>query len=342
MNSFGKNFRVTTFGESHGIAVGAIIDGCPAGLPISEQDLQIELNRRRPGQSKISSPRNEKDEVKIFSGVFEGKSLGTPIAAMVFNRDSQSKDYQKFVEIFRPGHADEVWQKKFGYRDFRGGGRSSGRETVGRVIAGAIAKKILTKKTKTKIFGYTLQIGNISAKEFDFQEIEKNSLRCADKIAAQRMEEKILEIKKTGDSIGGKIAVQIKNTPKFLGSPVFGKLSAKLAEAIFSIGAIRSLEIGNGQKVINLLGSQQNKFLEGISGGISNGEEIFLQCAIKPTPTISKKQIVKNINNQMVEFCGTGRHDPVLAPRIIPVTEAMVAIVLVDFLLETSGNISEI
>lgn len=334
MNTFGKNFRVTTFGESHGKAIGAVIDGCPAGLDLSHEDIQKELNKRRPGQSAITTQRKEEDKVEILSGIFDGKTLGTPIATIIYNSDAKSKDYESLKDVFRPGHADEVWQKKFGIRDYRGGGRSSGRETIGRVIGGAIAKKLLLKIAKTKIIAHTKSIGGIIAEEYDEKEIDKNILRCADKKATKKMILEIEKIKKERDSLGGLVQIEIKNPPKFLGEPVFGKIEAKLAEALLSIGAVRSFEIGSGFSVAKLKGSQQNKIKEGISGGITTGDDISILISIKPTPSISLKQVAKNASGKSVNIEVQGRHDSVILPRLIPVAEAMCAMVLADFVLQ--------
>ena len=285
MNIFGKNFRVMTFGESHGRALGAIIDGCPPNIKLSEEDIQKELDRRRPGQSEITTQRKESDKVEILSGVFEGKTLGTPIAALVYNQDSKSKDYSNIKDLFRPGHADEAWQSKFGFRDYRGGGRSSGRETLSRVIAGAIAKKLLKD---TLIVAHVVQVHSIIAKRFDPSVIEKNPVRCADAFVAKDMEEAILTAKKDSDTLGGKIEILIKNCPKNIGEPVFAKLQSKLAEALFTIGTVRGVELMPGNDVAHLPGSESNKISFGISGGISTSEDIRLRVSLKPPPSIGK------------------------------------------------------
>ncbi len=348
-NTFGTTFKVTTWGESHGKAIGAVIDGCPPGLKISEADIQKEVNRRRPAEfSKISTTRREKDQVEILSGVFEGKTTGTPISIIVRNEDARSKDYSKIKDTYRPGHADLTYDLKYGFRDYRGGGRSSGRETLGRVIAGAIAKKYLKENYKTEIYGHTIQIANIKAKTFTKSFIENNELRCADKTVAKKMQEHIEKMRfQEGDSVGAIIEVVIKNPKAGLGNPVFDKLDADLAKAMMSIGAIKGVEIGSGFDVANLKGSENNdqmhskngktQFLNnhsgGILGGISTGADITIKLAVKPVPSISKElqTITKNGKNTKIKTLG--RHDCCLAPRIIPVAESMAAITLVDKLL---------
>jgi chorismate synthase len=342
MNTFGRNFRVTTFGESHGVALGAIIDGCPAGLALTGEEIAAELSRRRPGQSKVSTPRNESDTPEILSGIFEGKTLGTPIAVVVYNKDHQSKDYGNIKETFRPGHADEVWFKKYGHRDYRGGGRQSGRETLSRVIGGAIAKKLLFSCANTNVFGHVKQIGNVIANDFDADEIENNIVRCADKKAAKQMEELIMTTRQNQDSLGGVVEVIIQNPPAMLGSPVFGKIEADFAKAFLSIGTTRSFEYGAGKTVAERLGSEQNKIIEGISGGIATGDTIRLQVAIKAPPTIAQKQQMKTADGKTVEQAVGGRHDPTIAPRFVPVAEAMVALVLADALLAPPDTIDQV
>lgn len=341
MNTFGRNFRLTTFGESHGEALGAVIDGCPAGLSLSVEDLQKELLRRRPGQSAVVSPRQEKDRAEILSGVFEGKTLGTPIAVIVRNHDARGKDYSHLKDVFRPGHADKVWQEKYGYRDYRGGGRASGRETIGRVIGGAIAKKFLEKLTATQIIAHTESLGGIRAEKCDLQEIERNAVRCADDVAAAAMIQRIEEAIKEKDSLGGIVRIEILNPPKSLGEPVFGKIEAELARALLSIGAVRSFEIGAGREVAETKGSESNKIKDGIAGGITTGDNIAIRLAVKPTPTIGKKQNAENRTGEIVEIEAQGRHDPCLLPRIIPVAEAMCALVLADFLLAPMSSLSD-
>jgi chorismate synthase len=347
-NTYGQKFRVTTFGESHGTAVGVVIDGMPANLKISREVVQKELNRRRPGQSKISTQRSEKDRVEILSGVFDGKTTGTPICMIVLNQDQRSTDYNNLKEIFRPGHADFTYFVKYGIYDHRGGGRASGRETLGRVAAGAIAKIFLAKH-KINIIGYTKEIAGIEAKEIDYTQIEKNPVRCPDPIAAKKMEKKILEAANSGDSVGGIVEVIISGCPAGLGNPVFDKLDAELAKAILSIPAVKGFEIGSGFQAAKMLGSENNdefifdkkakrirtktNFAGGVLGGISSGGDIVFRLAVKPPSSISRRQ-------NTVDFLGTekkiniqGRHDPCICPRVVPVAEAMAAIVIADFLL---------
>lgn len=345
-NTFGSRFVVTTWGESHGIALGAVVDGCPAGIKLTEKDIQKELDRRRPAaKSKVSTTRREKDQVKILSGVFEGKTTGTPISMIVENADARSKDYSEIKNKYRPGHADYTYDLKYGHRDYRGGGRSSGRETIGRVMAGAIAKKVLKEKFKTEIFGHTLQIGEIKATEFNKNFIEKNELRTADKKAFKEMSKRVEEVRfKTGDTLGAAIEIVIKNTPKGLGDPVFDKLDADLAKALISIGAVKGIEFGAGFRSITMLGSEHNDQMQntskgtefltnnagGILGGISTGADITMKLAIKPVPStsIELQTITKKGKNTTIKTLG--RHDCCLAPRIIPVAESMAAIVLLD------------
>ncbi|HBA26190.1 MAG TPA: chorismate synthase [Nitrospinae bacterium] len=345
-NSFGKIFKVTTWGESHGKALGVIIDGCPPMIELQEEDIQIELDRRMPGNSDVTSPRKETDSVEILSGVFEGKTTGAPISLLIKNIDVDSSKYEKIKSIFRPGHADYTYFVKYGIRDYRGGGRSSGRETVGRVAAGAVAKKIL-KKRGIRVTGYTKQIGDITASVIDLNEIEKNDVRCPDKSAAKQMIERIKEVRKDGDSVGGIVEVIVSGVPAGLGEPVFDKLSADIAKALMSIGAVKGVEIGAGFKSALLLGSQNNdemytkdgkvKFRTnnsgGILGGISNGDDIVIRIAVKPTASISKIQKSVDINNSERGIKVEGRHDPCICPRIVPVAEAMMAIVITDHLL---------
>lgn len=330
-NTFGHNFRVTTFGESHGTALGAIVDGCPAGLALSERDIQRELDRRRPGikTNPLMSPRQETDRVHIVSGVFEGKTLGSPIAMIVFNEDQKSKDYDALKDVFRAGHADYTTLAKYGLRDHRGGGRASGRETVGRVMAGAIAKKLLSQVGKTKIIGYTRSIHTLEIDEnrIDTKEIENNPVRCPDPVMAKKMTAFVMAQKEKGDSVGGVIEIVIKKPPVGLGDPVFDKLEADLAKALMSIGAVRGVEIGCGFSSTTMLGSEHNDTIQsagkrlktaqnlagGILGGISTGEDILIRIAVKPPSSLH-----------------SGRHDACLLPRLIPVAESMVALTLAD------------
>lgn len=335
MNTFGNNFRVTTFGESHGHAIGCIVDGCPAGLDLTFSDIQKELDRRKPGQSNITTPRNEDDSVEILSGVFEGRTIGTPIACMVRNKDQKSKDYNGVKNVFRPGHADKVWYEKYHHVDYRGGGRSSGRETIGRVIAGAIAKKILFNKFNTKVIGYVSFLADveIDSDHIDYSEIEKNIVRCANKDSAKKMIDSVLEYKKKSESVGGEITLHIQNVPPLLGNPVFGKIEGLFANALLSCGAVRSFEYGIGKDAKYQKGSVQNIKKEGISGGITTGDDIFIKVSVKPTPSISKIQKVETKEGDLKDFVIGGRHDPTIPPRLVPVLESMIAIVLCDSLL---------
>lgn len=345
-NSFGKIFKITTFGESHGPALGVVIDGVPPNINIQQNDIQFELNKRKPGQSEVTTQRTEEDKVEILSGIFEGKTTGTPISMIIRNTDHNSADYSEIKNIFRPGHADFTYFKKFGIRDYRGGGRSSGRETVARVAAGAVAKKILNKHN-INVIAYTLSIGEITAKKLDFATIEKNAVRTPDLKAAELMIQEIKKAQENNDSIGAIIEAQVRGCPAGLGDPVFDKLNARLSYALMSIGGIRAIEFGDGFKAAQMYGSQHNdKFYMdgdnvrsvsnhsgGISGGISNGSNIILRVAVKPTASISKVQQTVTTDNKDTSIEIKGRHDPCLAPRIVPVVESMIALTLVDSLL---------
>jgi chorismate synthase len=346
-NTFGRQFRITTFGESHGRAVGVVIDGVQPGLLIDVDFIQKELDRRRPGQSKVTTARNEADNVEILSGVFEGMSTGTPICMVIWNRDHQSNAYDKIKQMFRPGHAGYTYLAKYGISDYRGGGRSSGRETASRVAAGAVAKSVLAKRGIT-IYAYTKQVAGVTAKRIDTHFIERNSLRCPDPVAARQMERKVLQAQSEGDSVGGIVEVVIKNPPAGLGEPVFDKLEADLAKALMSIGAIKGFEIGNGFAAARLRGSQNNDPMYfdkkanrirtrtnnagGIAGGISNGEDIVLRIAVKPPSSIRKKQETVTTTGERTTISIEGRHDPCICPRVVPVAESMVALTLLDHL----------
>lgn len=310
-NSFGEIFRITSFGESHGHAIGVVIDGCPAGLEISQEEIQAELDRRKPGQ-KLTSERAEEDRAIILSGIFEGKTLGTPIAIIVENKDAKPGDYESLKDIYRPGHADFAYEAKYGIRDWRGGGRASARETIARVIAGAIAKKYL-QKLGIKISAQVIQIGS-----------EKDSTK---------FENEIEKAKNAGDSIGGIIEIRAQNVPAGLGEPVFDKLEAKLAQALMSIPAVKGFETGNGFKAAEIPGSENNKNAEGISGGISTGEEIVMKIALKAPSSIAKEQVAKNRAGEEVSLKIKGRHDPCVCFRAIPIAEAMTALTILDFYL---------
>ena len=351
-NSFGRIFKVTTWGESHGEAIGVVVDGCPSGLELSAAYIQYELDRRRPGVSALTTERKEADEVKILSGVFEGKTLGTPISMLVWNKDADSSPYEPLKHVARPGQADLSYQLKYGIRDHRGGGRASGRETVARVAAGAIAKKILASHG-VRLIGHVVEVGGIRARQVRIEELaknaESNAVRCADLESAKRMEALIKEVKVEGDSVGGIVEVLALGAPAGLGEPVFDKLDAELAKALMSIGAVKGVEIGAGFEAARLKGSEMNDefYIDaggrirtrtnnagGILGGISIGENVICRIAVKPTSSISKPQRSVDMRKQEdMEIEIKGRHDPCICPRIVPVAEAMVALVLVDFLL---------
>ncbi|HUL21772.1 MAG TPA: chorismate synthase [Thermodesulfobacteriota bacterium] len=350
-NSFGTLFRITTWGESHGEALGVVIDGCPPKMELSNEDIQQELDRRRPGRGKGSSPRRERDRVEILSGIFEGKTTGTPISLLIRNEDVDSVPYEEWKEVFRPGQADFTYRAKYGIRDYRGGGRASARETAGRVAAGAVAKKILDKE-KIKIIGYTLELGGVRAFKIDYEEIERNVLRCPDQNAAAGMEKKIEEAKLQGDSLGGIVEVLARGCPPGLGEPVFDKLEADLAKALMSIGAVRGVEIGAGFGVVRMRGSECNDPIGpggfekndagGILGGISNGADLILRVAVKPIPSISLEQRTVDQAMRPVSLKIKGRHDVSAIPRINVVCEAMVAVVLADHLLRQKALTSSI
>ena len=341
-NTLGKLFCVTTWGESHGPAVGVVIDGCPPGIKMSESIIQKMLDRRRPGRAATSTSRKESDTAKILSGVFENQTTGTPIMIMVKNQDAKSKAYNSIADIYRPGHGDFTYQAKYGFRDWRGGGRSSARETVGRVAAGAVADAIL-KKENIMVFSHTTAFGSVRAQTFDPQAIDSNMYLCADMQAAEKMAEKVAQVKTEGDSLGGVVEIRAVNVPSGLGEPVFDKLDADLAKALMSIGAVKGVEIGAGFAAAGLRGSQNNDpitpdgFLSnnagGILAGISNGDEIIVRVAVKPIPSISIEQHTVDTKNAPTRITIKGRHDISAIPRINVVCEAMVGLVLVDHLL---------
>jgi len=348
-NSYGTLFRITTFGESHGPAIGVVIDGCPAGLEIDEAFIQSELDRRKPGQSKITTQRKEDDTFKILSGVFEGKSTGTPISIAIENRDQRSKDYSHIAEAFRPSHADYTYEAKYGIRDYRGGGRSSARETAARVAAGAIAKLLLAKHN-VLINAFVSQVGEIVAPHYttlDVTKTEDNIVRCPDAATAEKMIALIDQVRLDRDTIGGIVTCIIKNTPVGLGEPVFDKLHAELGKAMLGINAVKGFEYGSGFAGIMLRGSQHNdefyneagrirtktNFSGGIQGGISNGEDIYFNVAFKPVATIMQDQASVDKHGNETSISGKGRHDPCVVPRAVPIVEAMAALVMVDFLL---------
>ena len=344
-NSFGTLYRITTFGESHGEALGGIIDGCPAGITLDFDDIQTEMSRRKPGQSAIVTQRKEADEVQFLSGIFEGKTTGTPIGFIIPNTNQKSDDYSHIKDSYRPSHADYVYEKKYGIRDYRGGGRSSARETASRVVAGAIAKQALPD---IKINAYVSSVGEISLdkpyQELDFSLTETNAIRCPDLQTAEKMENYIKEIKKQGDTVGGTVSCVIQNVPMGLGEPVFDKLHADLGKAMLSINAVKGFEFGSGFQGSKMKGSQHNDLYNpdgttktnlsgGIQGGISNGMDIYFRVAFKPVATLIQKQEVLTNTQTTVEQQGKGRHDPCVVPRAVPIVEAMAAIVLADFYL---------
>jgi chorismate synthase len=341
-NTFGKIFKVTTFGESHGEAIGGIIDGCPAGITLDFDAIRSEMQRRKPGQSAIVTQRKEEDEVQFLSGIFEGKTTGTPIGFTILNTNQKSKDYSEIKDTYRPSHADYVYEKKYGLRDYRGGGRSSARETASRVVAGAIAKQIIPE---IKVTAFVSSVGDIFIdkpyQELDFSKIESNAVRCPDTATALKMENYIKEIKKQGDTVGGTILCVIQNVPIGLGEPVFDKLHADLGKAMLSINAVKGIEFGSGFCGAKMKGSEHNDLYNedgttktnlsgGIQGGISNGMDIYFRIAFKPVATLLQKQAVLNNSNEIIEQQGKGRHDPCVLPRAVPIVEAMAALVLAD------------
>jgi chorismate synthase len=342
-NSIGKLFTVTTFGESHGLSIGAIVDGCPPGLSLTEADLQIDLDRRKPGTSRHTTQRREADEVKILSGVFEGKTTGTSIGLLIENTDQRSKDYSKIAQAFRPGHADITYQQKYGFRDYRGGGRSSARETAMRVAAGAIAKKYLLEQHGIQVRGYLSQLGPIKIENFDWDEIANNPFFSPDAGKVDAMTAYMDALRKEGESIGAKIEVIASNVPAGLGEPVFDRLDADLAHALMSINAVKGVEIGDGFDCIEAKGTQfrdeitPEGFLSnhagGILGGISSGQDIVARIALKPTSSLRLPGRSINSKGEVVEVVTEGRHDPCVGIRATPIAEAMVAIILMDHLL---------
>jgi chorismate synthase len=353
-NSYGKIFRITTFGESHGPAIGVTIDGCPAGLTIDESFIQSELTRRKPGQSRITTQRKEDDSMKILSGVFEGLSTGTPITITIENQDQRSRDYSHLATTYRPSHADYTYESKYGVRDYRGGGRSSARETAARVAAGAIAK-LLLKESGITVHGYVSQVGEIKAPHFsalDLSRTEDNIVRCPDEATADKMIALIEQVRLDRDTIGGIVTGVIRNVPAGLGEPVFDKLHAELGKAMLSINAVKGFEYGSGFEGIKMRGSQHNdafyneggkvrtktNYSGGIQGGISNGETIYFNVAFKPVATIMQDQESIDKEGNAVIVSGKGRHDPCVLPRAVPIVESMAALVLADFLLQAKTS----
>ena len=351
-NTFGKIFRITTYGESHGGGVGVVIDGCPPQLEISEAEIQVDLDRRRPGQSKITTPRKESDTCEIMSGVFEGKTLGTPISILVRNKDARSQDYNEMAVKYRPSHADATYDAKYGIRNYKGGGRSSARETIGRVAAGAIAKKILKQVAGVEIVGYVKRIKDIEA-EVDsntvtLEQVESNIVRCPNSEYAEKMIDRIDLARRDKDSLGGVVECVARHVPRGLGDPVFDKLEADLAKGVMSLPATKGFEIGSGFAGTTMTGSEHNDefYIDengemrtvsnrsgGVQGGISNGENIVIRVAFKPTATIGKEQKTVTKDGQETSLAAKGRHDPCVLPRAVPMVEAMVALVLCDRLL---------
>ena len=342
-NTFGKTFTVTTFGESHGPSIGAIVDGCPPGLPLNESDLQRDLDRRRPGQSKYTTQRDEADEVRILSGVFEGVTTGTPIGLIIDNTDQRSRDYSKIQDVFRPAHADYTYQKKYGIRDYRGGGRSSARETAMRVAAGAIAKKYLAQQFGASVRGYLAQIGDVRPQVIDWDEVDRNPFFCPDAAVVPKIAEFIDRLRKDGDSIGARVTVVAKGLPVGLGEPVFDKLDADIARALMSINAVKGVELGAGFDVVQQRGTEHRDemtsagFLSnnagGVLGGISTGQDIVASMALKPTSSLRLPGRSLNEQGEEVEVVTTGRHDPCVGIRATPIAEAMLALVLMDHLM---------
>ena len=359
-SSFGSIFRITTWGESHGAGLGVVVDGCPAGLPLCEEDIQIFLNRRKPGQSKFATPRKEDDTVEILSGIFEGKTTGTPISMLVRNTSQRSRDYSEIASYYRPGHADYTFDEKYGFRDYRGGGRSSGRETIGRVAAGAVASKLLAT-LGISLTTYTRSIGPVTIKNFDMTQIEQNKLYMPDADAAAEASEYLLHCMKEQNSSGGVVECIVNGLPTGLGDPVFEKLDANLGKAILSIGAVKAFEIGDGMAVASATGRSNNDpFLSGengairkgsnhaggVLGGISDGSPLILRAAIKPTPSIASFQDTVNKQGKPISVSIKGRHDPIIVPRAVVVVESMTALVLADALLlnmtATMDNVKKI
>lgn len=349
-NIFGNAFRLTSFGESHGPALGGVIDGCPAGITLDMEAIQEELNRRKPGQSAIVTQRKEPDEVHFYSGVFEGKTTGTPIGFAIYNTNQKSKDYSHIKDSYRPSHADYVYEKKYGVRDYRGGGRSSARETASRVVAGAVAKQMLSGITIT---AYVSAVGDLRLEEhysnLDFSLIESNPVRCPHPKTAAAMEDYIKSVRKDGDTVGGVVSCVVQNVPVGLGEPVFDKLHAALGGAMLSINAVKGFEYGSGfagaamrgsahNDLYNEDGSTKTNYSGGIQGGITNGMDIYFNVAFKPVATIMQSQETLNNSGEMVDMQGKGRHDPCVVPRAVPIVEAMTALVLADFTLLQRTN----
>jgi chorismate synthase len=350
-NSFGKLFKVTSFGESHGKAIGGIIEGVPAGIELDESFIQSQLDRRKPGQSYITTQRKEEDQIHFLSGIFEGKTTGTPIGFVVYNKDHRPEDYEKFRSIYRPSHADFTYEQKYGIRDFRGGGRSSARETISRVVAGSVAK-LLLKKAGIEFYAYVSQVQHLKLQkhysELNLSTIDNNAIRCPDEKTAQAFVEHIEKVRRDGNTVGGIISCVVKNVPTGLGEPVFDKLHAELGKAMLSINAVKGFEYGAGFDAVNFTGKELNDTFEmkdnairtttnfsgGIQGGISNGEDIYFRVAFKPVATIQAVQKSVSQSGEPTEFKAEGRHDPCVLPRAVPIVESMAALVIADFWLQ--------
>ena len=351
-NTTGKLFNVTTFGESHGVAMGCIIDGCPPGMELSEEDIQVYLDKRKPGSSKFTTQRKEEDKVEILSGTFEGKTTGTPIGLLIKNKDQRSKDYDKLKDVFRPSHADYSYIQKYGIRDHRGGGRASARETTMRVASGSVARKYLKETSGIEINGYLSQIGSLKVEEIDLNEIDNNPFFCPDKNMTPKIEKLIDKLREEGDSIGAKITVSVTNLPPGLGEPVFDKLDAEIAKALMGINAVKGVEIGLGFSVIETKGSEsrdemspagfKSNFSGGTSGGISTGQDLIASIALKPTSSISKEGETVDKDGKAAKIKITGRHDPCVGIRATPIAESMVALVLIDHLLRNRGQNADV
>jgi chorismate synthase len=351
-NTFGKLFTVTTFGESHGIAIGGIIDGCPPGLAISEADLQVDLDRRKPGTSRYTTARREEDEVQILSGVFEGRTTGTSIGLLIKNTDQRSNDYSKIKDTFRPGHADYTYQQKYGLRDYRGGGRSSARETAIRVAAGGVAKKYLKEHFGIEVLGYLSQLGPIKIDTVDHSITNTNAFFCPDASKLDALDAYMRDLKKEGDSIGAKVSVVATNMPVGLGEPIFDRLDAELAHAMMGINAVKGVEVGDGFAVVEQKGSEHRDVMTpqgfksnragGVLGGISSGQDLIVHMALKPTSSISVPGETIDINGQSAEVITKGRHDPCVGIRAVPIAEAMMALVIMDHLLRHRGQNADV
>ena len=351
-NTTGKLFNVTTFGESHGVAKGCIIDGCPPGMELSEEDIQVYLDKRKPGSSKFTTQRKEEDKVEILSGTFEGKTTGTPIGLLIKNKDQRSKDYDKLKDVFRPSHADYSYIQKYGIRDHRGGGRASARETTMRVASGSVARKYLKETSGIEITGYLSQIGSLKVEEIDLNEIDNNPFFCPDKNMTPKIEKLIDKLREEGDSIGAKITVSVTNLPPGLGEPVFDKLDAEIAKALMGINAVKGVEIGLGFSVIETKGSESRDEMSpagfksnssgGTSGGISTGQDLIASIALKPTSSISKEGETVDKDGKAAKIKVTGRHDPCVGIRATPIAESMVALVLIDHLLRNRGQNADV